>query len=162
MRTYYLIDKTNVDLILEYSSDLRKNFSFHFPENCHRASGNKVDFLKIFTVDLGNNKIFKGKYLYIKGVKGTQVARDHLVVYWLVIDQKTFHQTFFIKFDQFLSGILNNSKKGVLVRIDYIDGLKYHAKNIAQGEKIIQNFIKDLYESLDSKQRQIIFGNDYL
>lgn len=162
IRTYYCIDKINIDFIVEYSSDFRRNFSFHFPENCHRASGNEIDFLKEFTVKLNNNKIFRAKYLYVKGMKKSQVERDHLVVYWIVIDQEHYHKTFFVKLDQLLSGLLNNSQRGMLVRIDFVDGLEYSARGIEKGEEIIKDFIKDLHERLDSKQRKIIFGKEYL
>ena len=80
-----------LNFILEYSSDLRKNFSFHFPEICHRSGGNEVIFLEPLAIDLDNGKAIKAKCLYIKGVRGSIEEIDKVVVYWLTIDNKQYY-----------------------------------------------------------------------
>ena len=149
-----------IKFILEYSSDLRKTFSFHFPENCHRSSGNEVDFLNSLDVNLGDGRILKTKCLYIKGRKGSFEEIDKVVVYWLVIDNKQYYRTFFIKLDQLLSGLFKRAKRGVLVRVDYFD-VNYTEENIQEAKNVISTFIKDLYNTLDEKSRKIIFGSSY-
>ncbi|MBI3617229.1 MAG: exosortase-associated EpsI family protein [Candidatus Omnitrophica bacterium] len=71
VRKYYQRDNENIDFILEYSSDMRKNFSFHFPESCHRSGGNEVDFLEPLEIELSKGKVLKAKLLFIKGMKGS-------------------------------------------------------------------------------------------
>ncbi|MCK4947508.1 MAG: EpsI family protein [Candidatus Aureabacteria bacterium] len=146
VRDYYEKGKgRRLGFILEYSSDLRKNFSLHFPEICHRSGGNEVIFLEPLEIDLGNGKTIKAKCLYIKGI---EEGIDKIVVYWLTIDNKQYYRTFFIKLDQMLSGLLKKSKRGFLVRVDYSEDVEYTEKCIENARKVIANFIKDLYNTL--------------
>lgn len=165
IRSYYKttagLNKSKViplDFILEYGSDLRKNFSFHFPENCHRASGNEVVFLDPLEIDLGEGKTINAKCLYIKGLKGSPEDFDKIVVYWLTIDNKQYYRTFFIKLNQILSGLLKRANKGFLVRIDYLEKITYSEKSIQKATKTIRGFIKDLYHSLDEQEQVMLFG----
>ncbi len=146
------------DFILEYSSDMRKNFSFHFPESCHRSGGNEIDFLDSLEIDLRGDKAIKAKLLFIKGVKGSIEEHDKLVAYWLVIDRKQYYQTFWVKVDQMLSGLLKQSKTGFLVRIDYKEGAEYSDEGLAKGKKLISEFVRDLYDELGSEERDRLFG----
>jgi len=144
--------------ILEYSSDLRRNFSLHFPEGCHRAAGNDVEFLKPFEVELAPGKTIKAKCLFIFGKEGSFDKVNKIVAYWIVIDEKQYYETFWIKVDQAVSGLLKKSKRGFLVRFDYQDALKYTPEGIAKAQEAISGFIKDLYKALDTKPRKMIFG----
>ena len=114
-----------LQMVLEYSSDLRKNFSLHFPEGCHRAAGNEIEFLPAVDIDLAPGKSIKAKCLFIKGKKDSPEDIDKIVVYWLVIDQKQFYQTFYIKLDQMMAGLIRKPKRGFLIRFDYYDNLIY-------------------------------------
>ncbi|MBI4651054.1 exosortase-associated EpsI family protein [Candidatus Desantisbacteria bacterium] len=147
-----------LNFILEYSSDLRKNFSFHFPENCHRASGNEVDFFEPLEIKLTTNKSIKAKCLYIKGMENSTEKNDKVVVYWLAIDNKQYYQTFYIKLNQMLAGLLKKSNRGFLIRFDYYDGLEYKEENIKKAKEVISFFIKDLYNTLDDEKRKALFG----
>lgn len=158
VRKYFHGSKDNVNFILEYSSDMRKNFSFHFPENCHRSGGNEVDFFEALKIDLGGGKTLKAKLLFIKGVKGSIEEDDKLVAYWLVIDKKQYHKTFWVKVDQMLSGLLKQSKTGFLVRVDYSDGAEYSDAGLAKGKALIARFVSDLYDELDAEARGKLFG----
>lgn len=151
-------EAVKVDFVLEYSSDLRRNFSFHFPEGCHRAGGDEVVFLEPLEIDLGNGNIIKAKCLYIKGLKGSLEGVDKIVVYWLTIDNKQYYRTFFIKLDQMLSGLLRQSKKGFLLRVDFYDLFEYSEEGIQKARETITDFIKDLYEVLGEKEREMLFG----
>ncbi len=149
---------TQVSFILEYSSDLRQNFSFHFPENCHRAGGNEVQFLSPAEIDLGDGKILKAKRLFIKGQPNSREPIDKIVTYWLVMDGKRYYKTLFIKLDQMLSGLLSKAKSGFLIRVDYYQGFEYTPEGIAKADKVTGEFIKDLYESLPKEAQEKIFG----
>ena len=162
VRKYYQRDKENIDFILEYSSDMRKNFSFHFPENCHRSGGNEVDFFEPLEIELSKDKVFKTKLLFIKGMKGSVEEHDKLVAYWLVIDKKQYHKTFWIKVDQMLSGLLKQSKTGFLVRIDYKEGAEYSDEGLKRGRELIARFIRDLYFEVAPEDRDRLFGEGYL
>lgn len=158
VRKYYQRDHDNVDFILEYSSDMRKNFSFHFPENCHRSGGNEVDFLEPLEIRLSENRTLKAKFLFIEGVRGTMESRDKLVAYWVVIDNEQFHRTFWVKVDQMLSGLLKQAKAGFLVRIDFVDGVEYTEEGLKKGRTLIREFVRDLYKELGPEERDLIFG----
>lgn len=147
-----------VTMILEYSSDIRNNFSFHFPENCHRSTGNEVDFLPPLEVEMPDGRVIKAKLVYIRGLQKSIEPFDKLVAYWLVIDKKQRHQTFFIKLDQMFAGVLSGSKKGTLVRLDYVEDLKYTPEAIGRGKRAIRDLLVDLYRSTDPVQRESIFG----
>ncbi len=151
---------TQVAFVLEYSSDLRNNFSFHFPENCHRAGGNEVEFLSPAEIDLGGGRILKAKRIYIKGLPNSHERTDKIVTYWLVMDGKHYYKTFFIKLDQMLSGLLSKAKSGYLIRVDYTQGFEYSSEGIAKADKVTTEFIKSLYESLPSESRVKIFGRE--
>ena len=158
-RAYYNnLSREKVQFILEYSSDLRKNFSFHFPEGCYRAGGNEIEFLDPIEISLPDDNVIKAKCLYIKGSEHALVKEDNLIVYWLVIDNKQYYRTFFIKLDQMLAGILGRSKKGFLVRVDYSGAVEYSEGKIQKGRKAITRFIKDFYRSLRPEERTMFFG----
>jgi len=158
VRKYYQRNKDNIDFILEYSSDMRKNFSFHFPENCHRSGGNEVDFFEALAIPLRNDRVLMAKLLFIKGVKGSIEEHDKLVAYWLVIDKKQYHKTFWVKVDQMLSGLLKQSKTGFLVRVDYKDGAEYSDEGLRKGKDMISQFVQDLYDEVDPGDRDMLFG----
>ncbi len=147
-----------VGFVLEYSSDLRQNFGFHFPENCHRAGGNEVEFLSPMEVPLSEGKSLVAKRIFIKGIPGSAENVDKLVTYWLVVDGKQRYRTFFIKLDQMLSGLLSRSKKGFLVRIDYTSGLEYTPEGLDKASRVTAGFIGDLYFSLDPEKKKLLFG----
>lgn len=147
-----------LDLVFEYSSDLRKNFSFHFPETCHRAAGNEIEFFQPLEIRIAPDKSIKAKCLFIKGLKGSPEHIDKLVVYWLVIDNKQYYQTFFIKLDQMLAGLLRRSKSGFLVRLDFLDNFTYDPKDISRAKETISSFVQDLYATLDTPTRLKVFG----
>lgn len=148
---------TQITFTLEYSSDLRKNFSLHFPEGCYRAGGNEIEFFKPLEIKLGPGKVIKGKCLYIKGRANSSEESDKLVIYWLVIDNTQYYETLWVKFDQMLSGLLKKSKKGFLVRFDYSD-IKYSQTDILRAKEKILGFVTDLYGSLDENSRLMVFG----
>lgn len=147
-----------LDFVLEYSSDLRKNFSFHFPETCQRAAGNEIEFLKPVELELAPNKAIKAKCLFIRGMEHSPEQIDKIVIYWLVIDNKQYYQTFFIKLDQMLAGLLKRSKSGFLVRFDYFYDLKYNENDLSRAKEIISGFIQELYATLDPPTRLKLFG----
>ena len=147
-----------VGFVLEYGSDLRNNFTFHFPENCHRASGNRVDFMKPLEVTMRDGSVYQTKLIFIEGIKGTTESINKLVAYWLVIGGKRHHDTFWIKIDQMMAGLISGSKSGFLVRVDYADQLKYTPEGIARGKEIITEFLRDLYAGLDPQARKTLFG----
>lgn len=160
VREYYKEGREErLGFMLEYSSDLRRNFSFHFPEGCHRAGGNEVDFLKPLEIGLGDGKIVKAKCLYIKGMKGSLEGIDKIVVYWLVIDNKQYYKTFFIKLDQLMAGLLKRAKQGFLIRVDYSEGLQYTDEHIQKARESTAGFIKELYNALDENSRIMLFGS---
>lgn len=144
--------------VFEYSSDLRKNYSLHFPENCHRAAGNEIEFLKPIVVELAPGRSIEAKCLFIRGKANSFENVDKIVIYWLVIDGKQYYNTFDIKIDQMVSGLLKQSKRGFLVRFDYSDDMRYSPENIARGEGVIAGFIKDLYNAIDESKRAMVFG----
>lgn len=150
----------NIGFITEFSSDIRQNFSFHFPENCHRAGGNDVEFLKPLQVDLGSGKHLLAKRIFIKGRLASEEKDDKIVTYWIVMDGKQYYRTFFIKLDQMLSGLLTHAKQGILVRIDYQQDFEYSPEGIEKASKVTGDFIKDLYGSLDTEKRRLIFGKE--
>jgi len=160
VRKYYQRNRDNVDFILEYSSDMRKNFSFHFPENCHRSGGNEVDFFEPLAIPLRNDKLLMAKLLFIKGTRGSIEEHDKLVAYWLVIDKKQYYRTFWVKVDQMLSGLLKQSKTGFLVRVDYTEGAEYSDEGLNKGKALISQFVQDLYDEVDLKDRDMLFGED--
>ncbi|MCR4336389.1 MAG: EpsI family protein [Candidatus Omnitrophica bacterium] len=162
VRRYYQRSREGVDFILEYSSDMRKNFSFHFPENCHRSGGNEVDFFEPLEIELSKGKVLKARLLFIKGMKGSVEEHDKLVAYWLVIDKKQYHKTFWIKVDQMLSGLLKQSKTGFLVRIDYTEGAAYSDEGLKRGKELIARFVRDLYYEFDPQARGMLFGEELL
>ena len=145
-------------LIVEYSSDLRKNFSFHFPENCHRASGNEVVTLKPLTMTLAGWRALTAKTLYIQGKPGTADEADKVVAYWLVMDGKAYHRMLAIKLDQLLAGLLKRAKRGVLVRVDYASGAPLTGQELEQAGQALTGFVQDLYRSLSPAERAVFFG----
>lgn len=165
VREYYKRDPfgmrpyaARVSFVLEYSSDVRKNFSFHFPEGCHRAAGNEIEFQKPVEIPLGGGKSIKAKCLFIKGRSNSIEKSDKIVSYWLVLDGKQYHKTFFIKIDQMLAGLLTQSKQGFLVRVDFEDGFKYSPEGLAKAAAVTQEFLSDLYRALGDKERLMVFG----
>lgn len=147
-----------LNFVLEYSSDLRKNFSFHFPETCHRAGGNDIEFLKPLNIELEPGRSITAKVLFIKGKAGASEANDKIVVYWLVIDKKQYFQTFFIKLDQMLAGLLRRSKSGFLIRFDYSDALAYDSAGLERAYGVVSGFVSDLYGQLGQEERELFFG----
>lgn len=151
---------TQVSFVLEYSSDLRNNFSFHFPENCHRAGGNEVIFMPTPEIDLGEGRILRAKRIYIKGLPNSYERMDKIVTYWLIMDGKQQHNAFYIKLDQMLSGLLSKARSGFLVRVDYSQGFEYTPEGIAKADKVTAEFIRDLYDSLPTENREKVFGKN--
>ncbi len=158
VRKYYQRNQDNVDFILEYSSDMRKNFSFHFPESCHRSGGNEVDFLEPLSIPLDGGRTLMAKLIFIRGVRGSVEPHDKLVAYWLVIDQKHYHKTFWVKVDQMVAGLLKQSKTGMLIRLDVKDGIEYSDAGISKGRELMRRFVQDLYGSTHSDARAMLFG----
>jgi len=148
-----------VRLIVEYSSDLRNNFSFHFPEDCHRSTGNEVEFFQPLSVELSQGRIFKAKSLFIKGREHSREVKDKLVAYWLVIGGKRHHETFFIKLDQMAAGLLSGSKSGFLVRLDYEQGIEYSEEGLRSAREALAAFMADLYFAMDAEKRVLLFGS---
>lgn len=149
---------TSLGFVLEYSSDLRQNFSFHFPENCHRAHGNQIQFLEPLQMNLGHGKILKAKRLFIKGLPNSSEPDDKIVTYWLVIGETQYYRTFFIKLDQMLSGLLSQAKTGFLVRVDYSQNFEYSPEGINKAANVTGGFIQDLYDNLTPENRARLFG----
>jgi EpsI family protein len=150
--------KERVILIVEYGSDLRRSFAFHFPEVCHRAGGNEVVYLDPLNINLSNNKSLKAKALFIKGMKEAMSSADKMLAYWLVIDNKQRYTTFSIKLDQMIAGLLSRPKKGFLFRVDTPDGFQYKRESIELGRTLIAKFIKDMYQALDNNKKEMFFG----
>lgn len=151
---------TKITFILEYSNDLRQNFSFHFPENCHRAGGNEIQFLHPAEIPLAGGKILRAKRIFIKGMPNSSEKVDKIVTYWLVMDGKLYYKTFFIKLDQMLSGLLSKAKTGFLVRVDFHDEFEYSPEGIEKADKVTGEFINDLYDSLPVEARIRLFGKE--
>ncbi len=149
---------SQVYLVVEYNSDLRKNFTFHFPEDCHRSGGNEIIQLPSLTIDLPGHAGFKTKTIFVKGMDQGMVKADKLINYWLVMDDKQFSQTFRIKLDQMVDGLFNRSKQGFLIRVDTPEGLKYSDEGIRFGQQMIGNFMKDFYQALEPQERELFFG----
>jgi EpsI family protein len=148
-----------VHLVLEYSSDLRQNFSFHFPENCHRSGGNAIENLEPLTVDLGDGRTIVAKRIYIHGQRGSIEETDKLVTYWIVIGGKAYHKMFFIKLDQMLAGLLTRAAEGFLVRVDSSEGIEFTPETMESASRVTASFIRNLYESLDERQKSALFGS---
>jgi len=150
--------REQIILIVEYGSDLRRSFAFHFPEVCHRAGGNEIVYLNPLDIDLAKNKSLKAKTLYVKGMKQALSSSDKMLAYWLVIDNKQKYTTFSIKIDQMIAGLLTRPRKGFLFRVDTPDGLKYNSESIEFGRTLITKFVKELYETLDETKKEMFFG----
>lgn len=148
-----------VRLIIEYSSDLRNNFSFHFPEECHRSTGNEVEFFQPLNADVSQGRTLKAKSLFIKGREHSREVKDKLVAYWLVIGGKRHHETFFIKLDQMAAGLLSGSKSGFLVRLDYEQGMEYSEEGLKTARETLRAFMTDLYFAMDADAREKLFGS---
>lgn len=147
-----------VGFILEYTSDLRKNFAFHFPEDCHRSSGNQIEFLEPVEIRFEDGRTLRARTVFIRGMSKSYEPVDKLVVYWLVLDGRQRHETVSIKLDQMFAGLLSGSKKGTLVRADYFENVTYTPESIGRARKTIEAFLRDLYRSLGPAQRDVIFG----
>ncbi len=147
-----------VRLIIEYSSDLRNNFSFHFPENCHRSTGNEVEFFQPVSIKPAEGKPLQAKTLFIKGMKHSGEVRDKVVAYWLVIGGKRHHETFFIKLDQMAAGLISGSKSGFLIRLDFEEGMVYSEEGVRIARETLSAFMTDFYFALEPDQRKILFG----
>jgi EpsI family protein len=159
VRTYYLEnEKRFVDLYLEYSSDVRRAFSFHFPENCYRAGGNEIIFLKPLEIKLSDGRILKAKSIFVKGLTGKREESDKLVAYWVILDGKHFYNMFGIKIDQMLAGLFSKAREGFLVRVDVREGVDLNKDNQKIAGETIRRFINDLFDHLPEKQRNEIFG----
>ena len=111
-------------------------------------------------MELAPGKTIKAKCLFIFGKEGSFDKVNKIVAYWIVIDEKQYYETFWIKVDQAVSGLLKKSKRGFLVRFDYQDALKYTPEGIARAQGVIVEFIKDLFNALDAKSRGMVFGVD--
>lgn len=160
VRTYYIeSESVVVDLYLEYSSDMRRAFSFHFPEDCYRAGGNEVVSLEPLTVTLSNGKVLNAKSIFIKGSPNKREESNKLVVYWLVLEGKQIYTTFGIKIDQMLAGLLSKAREGFLVRVDIRNGIDLNKDNLQIARDTISRFINDLYNNLPETQEYDIFGD---
>lgn len=159
VRTYYIEnEKKFVDLYLEYSSDVRRAFSFHFPENCYRAGGNEIIFLEPLKTKLKDGRTFKAKSIFVKGLPGKREESDKLVAYWVILDGKQFYNMFGIKVDQMLAGLFSKARQGFLVRVDIREGVDLNKDNQKIAGETISRFINDLFDHLPEKQRNEIFG----
>jgi len=152
------VTKEQVILIVEYNSDLRRNFTFHFPESCYRAVGQEVAFLPFLSVPLPDHRVLNVKSIFVRGAKDGFNQGDKILAYWLVIDNKQYSRTFIIKLNQFFAGILQHSRKGFLVRLDSEEGIRYDDQGIRQINGTMSRFIADLYMALDENRRQMFFG----
>ena len=150
--------KQNIDFVLEYSSDVRRAFSFHFPENCYRAGGNPVTFLQILNVPLPDGKMLKAKCLFIKGMPGQREKIDKIIVYWLVLEGKQIYDTLGVKIDQMLAGLTSKARQGFLVRIDVREEVKLNEDRLRNAQDLVRRYISDLYTQLSDDQRRLIFG----
>ncbi len=150
--------RMEVGFILEYSSDLRRSFSFHFPEGCHRATGNDVLFLPEAVFQLTPERSMHAKSLFIRGVPGSAVPINKIITYWLVIDKKQYYQTFWIKVNQAMAGLLGRHGEGFLVRVDF-DAPQYTPESLKAANDAVGGFVKDLYNALDAPARVQIFGD---
>jgi EpsI family protein len=148
-----------LDFILEYSSDLRKNFSIHFPENCHRAWGNEVVLLEPTFFDVAGQKI-PAKTIFVKGKDDGLIKTDKLVFYWLVMDGKLMADTVTIRMDQMLAGVFNESRTGFLVRVDY-SGQDFHFNQdqMARAQMMVGKFLSDLSGTTDKTAQEMLFGS---
>jgi EpsI family protein len=158
LRTYYRGRDDFLHLIVEYSSDLRQNFSFHFPENCHRAGGNEVFFLEPLEVRTKDGRVFRSKAIYIRGAPGTREPVDKVTAYWVTLDRRRFHTTFWLKLDQMFSGLLGGAREGFLVRVDFTDRVSYYPESIARAREDIARFLSDFYDSLTAQDKDALWG----
>lgn len=151
--------KVSVRLVVEYSSDLRNNFSFNFPEQCARKEGNAVQVLKPLNVIMPDNRFLRGRCLFIHGDESGLLEHDRLVYYWVVMGQKQFYDRRQITIDRIRSWFRKEVKHGFLVRVDHQGDLLSGPGFLKDGRAVIEEFLKDLYVSMPRRKSLVlIFG----
>lgn len=161
-RTYTHTEKKHfLDFILEYSSDVRRAFSFHFPEDCYRAGGSDISFLKTFEMQLPNGQTLKAKTVLVRDTTTTQGKGKifRLIVYWLVLGGKQVYTTLNVKLDQMLGGLISKVKDGVLVRVEARQAVEYNQEGLMVTEERMRQYILELYAQLSEEQKRSLFGS---
>lgn len=147
-RVYERPDGRAIVLAVAYGADQRQNFSIHVPEGCYRAAGFDVATIGLAHLSIPEIPI---KQLVVQKEQDTESIQ-----YWIILNGEVVTNHFERKIKQIYYSLLGARAGGVLVRISSA----CIEKDFARNYEIQTEFIADLYKSLNSEQKRLLFGDE--
>lgn len=149
-RIYVRPDGKSICLAVAYGTDQRQNFSIHLPEGCYRAAGYDVTSLGLTRLAQPDMPL---KQLVAQKGKVTETIQ-----YWIVLNNKVMTTHIERKLKQLYYNLMGTHAGGVLVRVSSV----LSTQGSARDSDLQKAFIADLYKSLNSEQRRLLFGNEHI
>lgn len=147
--------KGKLYLTLEFGADPGKMFQLHLPHVCHRVRGDETILFEPITMVFPDGREFQTALLQWYYPKNSVGA---LCAFWAVIDDQAMASYFRLALSQFFAGLFYANQNTVLVRLDTHFQEKPTLEQRETLQITITSFLKDLYQALDAKGRNLIFG----
>ena len=148
-------DYGRLAITLEYTSDTRRQFELHYPDICHSIRGDQV-----ITYPAEDLRLADGRFVRYSMMDWQQHpgASSALTVYWYVTPDGTTINTFQLKMDQFLSGLLRRPGEALMVRLDAFYDRPLDMANRSKLKAGILQMINHLHANLDPLSQDLLFN----
>ena len=147
-RTYRKDDGSTVALAVAYGADQRKKFNLHLPERCYQASGYQLLSQDESAMQLPKLKL---KELMVQDPSSTQQVQ-----YWIILGGKQVTSELEKRVRHLYYSVFGVAAEGVLVRVSSFST----PADAASQRKLQQEFIADLYRTVNQGQRKLLFGSN--
>ncbi|MHB0992542.1 MAG: exosortase-associated protein EpsI, B-type [Burkholderiales bacterium] len=146
-RTYIDPAGDRVMLAIAYGSNQSDDMQVHKPENCYPTQGFQITGLVKTVMALPNHRIIP-----VKRMVATHDHRVEPITYWTTVGNKVEVDGLRWKLAQLRYGLTGVIPDGLLFRVSSID------KNVQHAYALQNNFVDELVESLNAKDRSRIIG----
>ena len=146
-RTYVNSAGDRVMLAIAYGSNQSDGMQVHKPENCYPSQGFQITGLVKTVMALPNHRIIP-----VKRMVASHGHRVEPITYWTTVGNEVEVDGLRWKFAQLRYGLTGVIPDGMLFRVSSID------KDVQHAYAMQNNFVDELVESLNEKQRSRIIG----
>ena len=147
-RTYINNDGYRIMLSVAYGENQLSDVTqVHRPEFCYVAQGFSLLGSEESQIGLDN------KFIQVKNIVSERSDRHEFITYWIVVGEKSILPGLKRKLTQLEYGFNGYIPDGMLVRVSSID------TNDANSKKMQEKFIQSMYQNIDKKMRNKIFGS---
>jgi len=121
--------------------------NFHYPKVCFSGGGFSSNEQEMRKIEIAGKKF--PVHILLNEKPGTQI----LSVYYIIIDKEIVPTWVEQKIKQLVYSLFNKKKVGIMLRVDI------EVKNSFDSSfKVVENFLNDLYLSLNSETQEYLFG----